>query len=316
MRALIVVCALAVSACGEPAAPNTPARDGSYALAPRNLPAFFDCLRERGQTIVAAHRGGPSAGFAENAIETFAHTLSQSPALLEIDIARTKDGALVLMHDDSVDRTSNGHGDVRDLTLAQVQALRLRDDEGAPLAAHPPTLQAALEWAGNNAVLELDVKRGVAYEDVVAAVREAGAANRVIFVTYSVGAAIRVHRLAPDLMISTTVESDADLAALLHADVDLSRILAWTGTEAPNAALNVALAQRGVEAMFGTLGGRASWDARFERDGRDQYAAFAETGLQVIATDRAPEAARALDAADGVDGYGAMQCVGASGGPE
>ncbi len=50
--------------------------------------------------------------------------------------------------------------------------------------------------------------------------------------------------------------------------VDLTRMLAWTGTNEPNAALNVALAARGVEAMFGTLGGRESWDERFARSGR------------------------------------------------
>jgi glycerophosphoryl diester phosphodiesterase len=109
-------------------------------------------------------------------------------------------------------------------------------------------------------------------------------------------------------MISTSIESEVDLAELERARVDLSHILAWTGIEEPNSALNVALAQRGVEAMFGTLGGRNSWDNRFAESGDDQYAEFAETGLQLISTDRAAAAARDLDAADGVDGFGAKQC--------
>ena len=70
------------------------------------------------------------------------------------------------------------------------------------------------------------------------------------------------------------------------------------------------LARRGVEAMFGTLGNPAhSWDGRFARERRDQYAAFADTGLTVIATDRPIEAARDLDANDGAEGIGALQCV-------
>jgi len=65
-----------------------------------------------------------------------------------------------------------------------------------------------------------------------------------------------------------------------------------------------------VEAMFGTLGNpERSWDGRFAREGQDQYAAFAETGLQLIATDRPIEASRDLDANDGVDGFAAMQCA-------
>jgi hypothetical protein len=52
-----------------------------------------------------------------------------------------------------------------------------------------------------------------------------------------------------------------------------------------------------------------SWDGRFVREGRDQYAAFANTGLSVIATDRPIEASRDLDANDGIDGVGALQCA-------
>jgi glycerophosphoryl diester phosphodiesterase len=282
------------------------------AFAPASLPAFFDCLRERNQTIVAAHRGGPAPGFAENAIATFEHTRNEAPALLEIDIARTKDGALVLMHDDTVDRTTTGSGPVSDFTLAQFQALQLQDNNGATLDAHPPTLREALDWADGKTILELDVKRGVSYEDVVTAVREAGAMDRVIFITYSDDAAARVHRLAPEMMLSVSIDDARDLETLTGRGIDLTRVLAWTGTTEPNSALNIALAQQGVEAMFGTLGRPdESWDGRFAREGREQYAAFAETGLAVIASDRPIEAARDLDANDGVEFLGALECLSA-----
>ncbi len=305
MKRLILACAIGLAAC-EQIATSSP-----RALAPSDLPAFFDCLRERGQAVVAAHRGGPAPGFAENAIATFENTLRQAPALLEIDISATRDGAFVLMHDDELDRTTTGTGHVRDHTLAEIQALELEDWTGSVLEAHPPSLREALDWADGRTILELDVKRGVSYEDVVAQVRAAHAEGRVIFITYSIDAAIRVHRLAPELMISVSLASEGDLDQLERAGVDLSRVLAWTGIEEPSAALNVALAARGVEAMFGTLGGPDSWDNRFATAGEDQYVEFAGTGLQLIATDRAPAAARALDAADGVDGFGALQCLAA-----
>jgi hypothetical protein len=80
----------------------------------------------------------------------------------------------------------------------------------------------------------------------------------------------------------------------------------------PNAALNVALARQGVEAMFGTLGNSPrSWDGRFVREGRDQYAKLAATGLALISSDRPIEAVRDLDAQDGVEGYAALQCAAA-----
>ena len=310
MKRLALSCAFALAACNPTAVQAPTQADGAHYLAPANLAEFFDCLRERGQTIVAAHRGGPEPGYAENSIETFAHTISLAPALLEIDIAQTSDDVLVLMHDDTLERTTTGEGPVDRLTLAALQALSLEDETGAVLNAHPPTLRQALDWADGKTILELDVKRGVSYEDVLADVRAAGAMGRAVFITYSAGAARRVHRLAPEIMISTSIETEADLAELERSGMDLTRILAWTGIEEPDSALNVALARRGVEAMFGTLGGRDSWDERFAREGEDQYAAFAETGLQLISTDRTLAAARALDAADGVDGIGALQCVG------
>ncbi|WP_135211930.1 glycerophosphodiester phosphodiesterase family protein [Vitreimonas flagellata] len=311
MKRLLLIGALALAACDAPTSPATDVTPSAVeALAPADIGAFFDCLRDSGRTIVAAHRGGPSPGFAENAIPTFENIVRQAPALLEIDIARTRDNVLVLMHDDDLDRTTTGTGLVRDHTLAEIQALQLEDENGQPLDARVPTLREALDWADGRAILELDVKRGVSYEDVVAEVRAAGAEDRVVFITYSDDAAVRVHNLAPELMLSVSIDDARDLDTLERRGVDLNKVLAWTGTEEPNSALNIALAQRGVEAMFGTLGNpERSWDGRFEREGQDQYAAFAETGLQLIATDRPIEASRDLDTNDGVDGLAAMQCA-------
>lgn len=295
--ALCVVCAVG-------------AQQRTHVLAPSNLGGFFDCLRTTGHAVVAAHRGGPSPGYAENSIEAMAHVASQVPALHEIDIARTRDNVLVLMHDDTLDRTTTGTGDVRAHTLAQIKALRLKDNDGKVLTHQVPTLREALEWAAGKVILELDVKRGVSYEDVVADVRAAGAMARVVFITYSTDAAVRVHQLAPEMMLSVSINAVAELEALQARKVDLTRVLAWTGTTTVNAELNRALAARGVEAMFGTLGNpERSWDGRFAREGRERYAEFAKSGLQLISTDRTIEAARHLDANDGVEGHGAAMCL-------
>jgi glycerophosphoryl diester phosphodiesterase len=109
------------------------------------------------------------------------------------------------------------------------------------------------------------------------------------------------------MMLSVPVSSIEELEELEERGIDLTRVLAWTGTDEPDAALNVALAQRGVETAFGTLG---DWDRRFEREGGDQYAAFAETGLTVISTDRPVAAVRDVDAHDGEEGFAALRCLG------
>lgn len=299
MRRTLIAAALALSGCGEDQISGPFAvGDGptpAPSLAPHDLPAFFDCLREEGATIVSAHRGG----WPENAIESFQSTIVAVPAFLEVDVSRTRDGVLVLMHDDTVDRTTDGHGAVSDLSAAEFQALGLRGMIPAP---HPPTLREALEWAAGKTVLELDVKRDVRFEDAIAEVRAADAMDRVVFITYSVGAAARLARLAPEAMLYVTVESERDLDELERRGVDLDHVVAWTGDEEPNSALNITLAQRGVEARFGMFGSIAP---------ASQTAAFAETGLQIIATDQSAVAVADLDTNDGVEGYGALQCVGA-----
>lgn len=300
-RALLIAAALALAACDAAVGPRMgPVEESetTAAAAPSNLVAYFDCLRDRGFTAVSAHRGGPAPGFAENAIPTFENTLSVAPgAFLEVDVSQTADGVLVLMHDDRAERTTTGSGAIAELDMAQLLTFQLEDEDGRRVDARVPTLAEALEWADGKTVLELDIKRGVAYEDVISAVSAANAMSRVIFVTYSVDGAARLARLAPQAMIYTTISTVRELDTLDRRGVDLTRIVAWTGTDTPAAALVSALAERGVETRFGMFG-----------EGRD-YANALRARAQIVAVDDAREAARDIDAADGEEGLASLQCA-------
>ena len=302
-RLVLAIAAIALTACETvPALPDF--RDRT----PADIAGFFDCLREKSLTVIAAHRGGDAP--AENAIETFERTLrgAPGPVLLEVDVRRSRDGQLVLMHDETLDRTTTGKGPVSGVTLAAFHALQLKDDGGRVLALHPPSLKRTLEWARGKAIVELDVKQDAPVAEVIAAVRAAGAQNRVVIVVYNTADALAVQRLAPELMVSVPAASVAELEAVSSVRVDLSRLLGWTGTAEPNSALNIELAGKGVEVLFGTLGDSTSWDAKFAREGDTGYSAFADTGIHVIATDRPLEAMRAIDDADG-PGAPANSCL-------
>ena len=117
-------------------------------ITPPNLPAFFDCLRENGATAVSAHRGGARDGLPENAISTFEAALRNAPVFLEIDVRAARDG-LVVLHDETVDRTTNGTGAVAEVTVDQVRALALDGSEGE----HPPSLREVLDWARDRTVM-------------------------------------------------------------------------------------------------------------------------------------------------------------------
>lgn len=141
--------------------------------------------------LVVAHRGchnpAPAHGFAEPAPENSLAGLERCIAigadLMETDVRRTKDGYLVLMHDGTVDRMTNGKGKVEELSLAAFRQLSLRQNEGgadAPLTtAHPVTLDEILAAARGRLMLNLDVQAGL-YPDVIAAVKRAGMTDAVV----------------------------------------------------------------------------------------------------------------------------------------
>jgi glycerophosphoryl diester phosphodiesterase len=309
MKRGLLAGALLLSACTSiPKPPQIFAPD----RVPKDAGAFFDCLRERSLTVVSAHRGGDLP--AENGVPTFSRTVNGAPGpvLLEVDVRRTRDGALVLLHDETLDRTTNGSGPVSAIDVAQFKKLKLKDIGGELLRESPPTLDDALDWARERAVLKLDVKaRGDAalYRDTIAAVRRARAQERVVVIVGSPQQAALVHKLAPELMMSVPIDLLSDLNDLEAAGVDLDRVLAWTGTRNADPSLNAALAREGVEVIFGTLGASEdSLDARFAADGDEGYAALADTGVHVIATRRPLEAMREIDDEDG-PGAPARECL-------
>lgn len=101
--------------------------------------------------------------------------------MAEIDVARTRDGELVLMHDATLDRTTTGQGEVSSFTLAELGAFRLRAGAGGPetTSERIPTLRDALLLARGRVLLNLDLKADV-YEDSLALVRELGLERQVL----------------------------------------------------------------------------------------------------------------------------------------
>jgi len=77
--------------------------------------------RSGGFPVHSSHRGGCEYFGPENTMHAFRRSVNCKTRLLEIDLRVTKDKHLVLMHDDDIDRTTNGFGLVADLTLSQIK---------------------------------------------------------------------------------------------------------------------------------------------------------------------------------------------------
>jgi len=274
--------ALLASGCAA-----TPTRQTADAPA---LASYFDCVRQNGGVAISAHRAQSADDQPENSIAAIEATGRAIPgAILEIDAVLTRDGKLVLMHDETMERTSTGVGRVSDLTFAEVRAAKLEATNGMVTDAPPPTLREALDAAGRvGAIASIDLKPAdeaatiTLARAVVAEVRAANAQDRVILITYSPETARAVAALAPEMMISAGLDDVADLEGL-----SARQILAWTGTREARPMLWRALAEAGVESQFGTLGapGRRL-DDQYAADGNpSEYRDLFDEGAVVIATD-------------------------------
>ena len=252
----------------------------------------FLTYNENSYPLVSAHRGGPCDGFPENAIPTFAEVASKMPAIIECDIAMTKDSVLVLMHDETLDRTTTGKGRVSNKTYEELKDLKLRDNNGELTNYRIPTLEDALQWGIGRVIYTLDVKRSVPYEKVIELIRKTKAEANSIIITYSANQAEVVNRLAPDLMISATIKNRDDLNRLSELSIPDTRLIAFVGTREPDTALYTMLRQHGIKSILGTIG---NLDRSAEKAGYQLYADFIVRGADVLSTDRPFEAWKALD---------------------
>lgn len=107
---------------------------------------------------VAAHRGW-SKKFPENTIEAFRAAIELGCDQLETDIRITKDGELVLMHDGTVDRTTNGSGKVREMTLKELKALDAGVKKGEEfIGCRIPTFTEFMELVKDLPEMTIDVE--------------------------------------------------------------------------------------------------------------------------------------------------------------
>jgi glycerophosphoryl diester phosphodiesterase len=118
---------------------------------------------------IVAHRGAMRMA-AENTIAAYEKAAAIGAEYVEIDVRTTRDGALVLMHDRTVDRTTDGTGAVAELTLREIRRLR-------PAV---PTFAEALRW-GKRRGVRIDVDHKEAEVEAIAEeIRKAGMVERVV----------------------------------------------------------------------------------------------------------------------------------------
>ncbi|MDO5636714.1 MAG: glycerophosphodiester phosphodiesterase family protein [Myroides sp.] len=246
-------------------------------------------LKEEKYPLVSAHRGGSAKGFPENCLETFERAVSFGPAIIETDIAMTKDLVLVLMHDDKLDRTTTGTGFVSDYTYSELQEFYLKDYQKTKTSYKIPTLDEALQWGKGKVVYTLDVKRGVPYEKVIESIRKNNAEAYSIVITYNANQARAFHKLAPDIWLSVSANGKEDIQRLKQYKVNTDKAVAFVGTAEPSTQTIAYMKSQNIPMILGTLG---NLDKSAKVNGDQLYYSFFEKGIQILSADRNKEASQ------------------------
>ncbi len=171
-----------------------------------------------------AHRGGVASGYPENTLATFRRAIEQGVDAIEIDLRGTKDGRIVIMHDETVDRTTDGTGKVADLTLAELRALDAGGGEKIPTYEEVLLL---MEDTGVTLLLDLKPNPALDKAQVVRQTQEHKALGRVIFGPRTLEDLLTLRALNPDLRLLGFIGTPGDSKAFLKAGADIIRL--WLG---------------------------------------------------------------------------------------
>lgn len=255
------------------------------------LKEFFR-YKDKNTPIISGHRGGMIKSFPENSIETFENTLRYTPAFYEIDPRLTKDSIAVLMHDATLERTTNGTGNVSDYTYAELQKLRLKDPEGHVTEAKIPTLKEAIQWSKGKTVLNLD-KKDLPLKMTAEILMESK--NDIIMVTvHNAEEAKFYYNYNPRWMLSAFVKTKKAFKEYEAAGVPWSNMIAYIGSKSTpeNQELLNLLHAKGVMCMISAA---PSYDKLTDASSRaEHYRMVFEQGADILESDLPIEVAKAI----------------------
>ena len=160
------ICALMASCTSQP----TPTR------AEKIRTQLLTC--DESSVIVVAHRAD-WRNFPENSLEAIQSSIEMGVDMLELDVQRTKDGVLILMHDQKLDRTTTGQGNIAETTWEEISKLNLKDHKGEVTSYKVPKLEDALLLCKDRIMINLD-KADRYFDEVFALLDKTGTGDLIV----------------------------------------------------------------------------------------------------------------------------------------
>lgn len=163
------------------------------------------------QILVAAHRA-TNPNYPENSLAAIAESIRIGVDIVEIDIRKSKDGQLVIMHDKTIDRTTNGAGKVDDFTLAELKEFRLK--LGNDITNEQiPTFEEVLQLTKGKMLLDVDFKLEgeAAVRHTFKLIETYGMEDQILFFLYDYPETAQYQKLNKDIKIMPRAYSRKDI---------------------------------------------------------------------------------------------------------
>lgn len=216
--ALALAATMLLGGCGAPGvtAAGSAASFGVLGQMPRQRLDPVPVHPQRFASRIIAHRGF-SGRYPENTLSAMRAAVQAGADMVEIDVQLTRDGELVVMHDDSVDRTTDGKGEVEDLTLQEVRALDAGSKFDPRFAGERvPTLEEAIDAVYGGAILNIEVKsideatmRPVVAQKIKDLIERKRFAQHVQIMSFDSDFMEEMRRQAPDVSMALLAVTDA-----------------------------------------------------------------------------------------------------------
>ena len=154
-----------------------------------------------------AHRGASGEGLApENTLAAFRLAMEIGADLVELDVHRSKDGRIVVIHDDSLDRTTDRSGKIKDLRVGDI----IGADAGA--GERVPLLVEALDMMRDRTIVLVEIKPNDITADVIQQIRDAEAQDYVVIQSFHPEVVVESFALAPGIPRGQLIGSGEDLS--------------------------------------------------------------------------------------------------------
>ena len=246
---------------------------------------------------LCAHRANTQKGIAdgipENSLTSIEYAINAGVEMIELDARPTSDGILVLMHDNTIDRTTNGSGAVGDYSYQQLQQLYLKDAAGNLTNERIPTLEDALKKGKGKVYFNLDiVNKNVAVATMVALLKKLDMENEVLlYVSNNRNYAYDLKAANSALLLHPMAKASDDITYFASSYTDNVQMMQLSTSDALAGAMTEDIKSKGWLLFSNIVGAN---DTNMLSDNYSGLVGMINKRINVVQTDYAELAAKYL----------------------